>query len=88
MEINNTELELPIKYQRVKLNCDWYCKLKGINRATYFRWKKSIIDKRKDTPHSNLPKYTKEHEDKVLSWAKRNPDLNVDELIATALDLK
>jgi hypothetical protein len=42
VEINNTELELPIKYQRVKLNCDWYCKLKGINRATYFRWKKSI----------------------------------------------
>lgn len=81
-------MKLPIKYHVVKLNIAWYCKLKGINKTTYFRWKKSIKDGRKYTKHTNLCQYSKEHEEKVISWVKKNPDLNVDELIAVALDLR
>lgn len=66
----------------------WYSSIIGINKTTYYRWKNSPKDKRKDTNHPHLPQYTKLHEAMTLSYIKQNPDLCVDELIAHCLDLK
>ena len=55
--------------------------------ATYYRWKLRPEDCRKHAHHGgNLTRYSKAHEERVLSAVKSNPDLNADELIASCPD--
>ncbi len=73
------------KYQDVRLDIKWYTDIAAINRATYYRWLKNIVDQRKNAAHPNFPQYTKEHEVLVLKAILQNPDLTPNELIHTNL---
>jgi len=74
------------RYSKVMLGVRWYSELAGIDKATYYRWQKNLVDKRKNSPHPRLAQYSPEHEKIVLAKIKQYPDLTPDELIATCLD--
>ena len=77
---------LSVRKPDVTLSVEWLARLCGIERTTYYRWKKNSVDRRKGANHSNNAVYTEEMDEKALKYIKTHPDLNVDELIATCLD--
>ena len=76
------------RFRHVKLDVRWFSSVIGVNYATYYRWLKQPEDQRKNARHPNLQQYSQEHENKVIKYIKLYPDLSVDELIATCLDLR
>ena len=86
MEMELSSAGLSVKQPNVTLSVEWLAKLCGIERTSYYRWKKNSVDRRKGANHSNNAVYTEAMDERALKYIKTHPDLNVDELIATCLD--
>lgn len=86
VEMELSSAGLSVKQPNVTLSVEWLAKLCGIERTSYYRWKKNSVDRRKGANHSNNAVYTEAMDERALTYIKTHPDLNVDELIATWLD--
>ena len=86
VEMELSSAGLSVKQPNVTLSVEWLAKLCGIERTSYYRWKKNSVDRRKGANHSNNAVYTEAMDERALKYIKTHPDLNVDELIATCLD--
>ena len=82
VKINTAKLHLPAKYAQIRLKPEIYALINGIDRCTYYRWKKIEADRRKGANHANFKRFDNNFKKRVLKALKLYPDLDPRALVA------